>query len=155
MAVRPRSRHAACVGHAIGAQVVANRSVVVVEDDAQMREALNSVLDAGGYRAKLYATAEAALDADAFAGARCAVLDVALPGMSGVELCERLRATPEGADLPLIMITAHDSRHLRDAAEGLGVYAFLVKPFSGRRLASFVDRIAAPDPRSEVRSEAG
>jgi len=87
MAVHAGSRHAARVGHAIGAQVVANRSVVVVEDDAQMREALNSVLDAGGYRAKLYATAEAALEADAFAGARCAVLDVALPGMSGACSC--------------------------------------------------------------------
>jgi DNA-binding response OmpR family regulator len=155
MAVRSRSRHAARVGLAIGAQVVASRSVVVVEDDAQMREALNNVLDAGGYRARLYASAEAALEADAFAGARCAVLDVALPGMSGVELCERLRATPARAELPVIMITAHDSRHLRDAAEVLGVYAFLVKPFSGRRLASFVDRVAAPDPRAEVPSDAG
>jgi DNA-binding response OmpR family regulator len=122
-----------------------NRTVVVVEDDAQMREALHSVLDASGYRTLLYPTAEAALDADAFAQARCAVLDVALPGMSGVELCERLRATPAGAALPVILITAHDRRHLRDAAEALGVYAFLVKPFSGRRLASFIDHVEEPD----------
>ena len=123
----------------------ANRTVVVVEDDAQMREALHSVLDASGYRALLYATAEAALDADACAGARCVVLDVALPGMSGVELCERLRMTPRCAGLPVIMITAHDSRHLREAAAQLGVRAYLVKPFSGRELASVVDLVDAPD----------
>ena len=102
-----------------------NLIVVVVEDDAQLREALHSVLDARGYRTMLFPTAEAALAAEAFAHARCAVLDVALPGMSGVELCERLRATPEGAGLPVILMTAHDRRHLREAAEELGVYAYL------------------------------
>jgi len=127
------------------ASVTSNRTVVVVEDDAQMREALHSVLDASGYRTLLYATAEAAIDADMFAGARCIVLDVSLPGMSGVELCEHLRATPGSADTPVIMITAHDRRHLREAAEELGVLAFLVKPFSGRRLAFFIDNVEAPD----------
>jgi len=123
----------------------ANRTVVVVEDDAHMRAALRNVLDASGYYARLYATAEAALDADACAGARCVVLDVALPGMSGVELCERLRATPRCADVPVIMITAHDSRHLRESAAQLGVRAYFVKPFSGRELASVVDHVDETD----------
>jgi|KBSMisStandDraft_5_1062788.scaffolds.fasta_scaffold318558_2 DNA-binding response OmpR family regulator len=127
------------------ASVTTNRTVVVVEDDAHMREALHSVLDASGYRVLLYATAEAAIDADVFTAARCIVLDVSLPGMSGVELCEHLRATPGSADTPVIMITAHDRRHLREAAEELGVLAFLVKPFSGRRLAFFIDNVEAPD----------
>ena len=74
-----------------------------------------------------------------FAGARCIVLDVSLPGMSGIELCERIRGTPGGADMPVIIMTAHDRRHVREAAEELGVIAYLVKPFSGaRRLAHFV-----------------
>ena len=131
---RPRDR----------ASVTSNRTVVVVEDDAQMREALHSVLDARGYRTLLYASAEAAIDADVLAEARCVVLDVALPGMSGVELCERLRASPAGAGTPVIMITAHDRRHLREVAEELGVLAYLVKPFSGRRLAFFIDHVLEP-----------
>ena len=110
-----------------------------------MREALHNVLDASGYRTLLYATAEAAIDADVFAGAHCVVLDVSLPGMSGVELCERIRGTSGGSDVPVILMTAHDQRHLREAAEELGVFAFLVKPFSGRRLAFFIDNVKAPD----------
>ncbi|HEY8245537.1 MAG: response regulator [Vicinamibacteria bacterium] len=125
--------------------MTSNRTVVVVEDDAQMREALHSVLDASGYRTLLYASAEAAIDADVFAGARCVVLDVALPGMSGVELCERIRGTPGGADTPVILITAHDRRHLREAADELGVIAYLVKPFSGRRLVDFIASVEAPN----------
>ena len=123
--------------------MASSRTVVVVEDDAQMREALHNVLDASGYRTRLYESAEAALDAGAFANARCVVLDVALPGMSGVELCVLIRATADGAALPVILITAHDRRHLREAAEELGVLAYLVKPFSGRRLAYFVDHVEA------------
>jgi len=111
----------------------------------QLREALHSVLDASGYRTLLYESAEAAIDADAFAGARCVVLDVALPGMSGVELCEHIRGGQGGAEVPVILMTAHDRRHLREAAEELGVLAFLVKPFSGRRLAFFIDHVVVPD----------
>jgi DNA-binding response OmpR family regulator len=127
------------------AMMSSNRTVVVVEDDAQLREALHDVLDASGYRTLLYADAETAIGADVFPGARCVVLDVALPGMSGVELCELIRASHGGAAVPVILMTAHESRGLREAAEALGVIAFLVKPFSGRRLAHFIDRVEAPD----------
>ena len=114
-----------------------NRTVVVVEDDALMRSAVQSVLDARGYRALADDCAEAALDANQLPLARCAIVDVGLPGMSGVELCGRLRDAR--LDTPIILITGRDARHLRQPALALGVAAFLVKPFSGRRLAELVD----------------
>ena len=116
-----------------------NRTVVIVEDDEQMRTAVHSVLDARGYVPVVYVNAEDALAGEALADARCAIIDVALPGMSGVELCRRMHLA--GISTPVILVTARDTRHLRKAADDLGVVAFLVKPFSGRRLASLVDHV--------------
>jgi DNA-binding response OmpR family regulator len=121
-----------------------NRTVVVVEDDALMRAAVHSVLDARGYHAVAYDNAEAAFAGDALAEARCAILDVALPGMSGIELCRRMRVA--GLATPVILVTARDARHLRKDADELGVIALMVKPFSGRRLAHLVDLVGPRDP---------
>jgi two-component system response regulator PrrA len=118
-------------------------TVVVVEDDEMMMSAIESVLDARGYLALSYGTAEAALDSNELGQARCAILDVSLPGMSGIELCERMGVTPDNAGTPIILITARDERHVRDAAKACGVYAYLVKPFSGHELGALVDAVPA------------
>ena len=108
-----------------------------------MMSAIESVLDARGYLSIPFGTAEAALGGDALGHARCAILDVSLPGMSGIELCERMRLTPGNAGTPVILITARDERHVRDAAKEFGVYAYLVKPFSGHELGALVDAVPA------------
>ena len=125
------------------------RTVVVVEDDELMRAAVESVLEARGYDPVVHPHAESALADASLATARCAILDVALPGMSGVELCQRLRDS--GIATPVILITARDARHLRKAADDLGVVAFLVKPFSGRRLALVVDHLAEQPETNDAR----
>ena len=119
------------------------RTVVVVEDDDMMMSAIESVLYARGYLTLSYGTAEAALVGDSLAHARCAILDVSLPGMSGIELCERMRLAPANAETPVILITARDERHVRDAARVCGVYAYLAKPFSGHELGALVDAVPA------------
>ena len=108
-----------------------------------MMSAIESVLDARGYLAISYGTAEGALDGDSLGHARCAILDVSLPGMSGIELCERMRRSPGNAETPVILITARDERHVRDAAKLCNVYAYLVKPFSGHELGALVDAVPA------------
>ena len=118
----------------------ANRTVVLVEDDELMRAAVQSVLEASDFHAVVYDTAEGALRGDALALARCAILDVGLPGMSGVELCQRMRDA--AMPTPVILVTGRDARHLRTTADALGVSAFLVKPFSGRRLVTLVEQAA-------------
>jgi DNA-binding response OmpR family regulator len=106
--------------------------IVVVEDDASMSQAIERILQAGGFTAVLFASAEAFLEADT-AAADGLVLDIHLPGMSGFELYRRLALADKA--LPVIFITARDEPAVREEAEGLGgVGSYLPKPFSGRDL---------------------
>jgi FixJ family two-component response regulator len=110
--------------------------IVVVEDDAGMSQALERILLAGGFAPTLFASAEAALEADPTALADCLVLDIHLSGMSGFELYRRLVLS--GKALPAIFITARDEPAVREEAESLGSY--LLKPFSGRNLLDAITR---------------
>ena len=108
-------------------------TIVVVEDDASVRRAIKRILRSGGFAAVLFASAEAALEANATASADCLVVDINLPGMSGFELYRRL--TLAGKGMPVIFITARDEPAVRDEAERLGAAgSYLVKPFSGSDL---------------------
>jgi len=110
--------------------------VVVIEDDIGMRQALQRWLQAAGYRARLYASAEELLGADGALDADCLVLDVRLSGASGIELYERLgNARP-----PAVFITAHDGVGVRDAVARLGGTAVLPKPFLGEELMAALQR---------------
>jgi len=94
------------------------QTIVVVEDDDSMSRALSLLLQAGGYEVVAFASAEAALEAEAAATADCLVLDIHLPGMSGFDLYRRLALA--GNELPVIFITAHDEPAIRDEVERLG-----------------------------------
>lgn len=94
-----------------------------------MSKAIGRLLRAAGYRAELFASAEACLQTDAAETATCLVLDVHLPGLSGFELTRLLLAA--GSRSPVIFITAHDEEGVRDEAKRLGCAAYLRKPFEG------------------------
>lgn len=106
--------------------------IAVVEDDFGMREALTRMLKAAGFEARAYGSAEALLECGSFADLRCLVVDIHLPGASGIDLHRRLNE--DGEARPIVFITAHDSPRLRREAEELGAVAFLAKPFEGRLL---------------------
>jgi len=106
--------------------------IVVVEDDASMGQAVERVLRAGGFAAAMFPSAEDALEADAPRTADCLVLDIHLPGMTGLELYRRLAL--RGGEPPVIFITAHDEPAVRKEAERMGARGYLPKPFSGRTL---------------------
>jgi DNA-binding response OmpR family regulator len=113
--------------------------IVVVEDDASMSQAIERVLRAGSFVADMFASAEAALEAD-LAAADCLVLDIHLPGMSGFDLYRWL--TVSGKAMPAIFITARDEPATRNEAERLGgPGSYLPKPFSGRDLLDAVTRV--------------
>lgn len=100
--------------------------VMVVEDDASMRQALQRLLAAGGYRERSFDSAEAFAAAGCAREAACLVLDVQLPGASGTQAYALLvRPRP-----PAIFITAHDNPALRRVIDLLGA-ALLPKPFHG------------------------
>jgi FixJ family two-component response regulator len=116
--------------------------IVVVEDDASMRLAIERILTAGGFCAATFESAEAALAAGAAATACCLVLDIHLPGMSGFDLCRHVAAC--GGEVPTIFITAHDEKGVRETAEEVGAAGYLPKPFSGRALLGAVKRALRP-----------
>jgi len=115
--------------------------VVLVEDDAGLREALERVLAATGFAVCGFGSAEAALGDRATTKARCLVLDIQLPGISGFELYERL-ATGDN-EPAVVFITAHDLPVNHDRARQLGAIGYLIKPFSGRELAAIVAKAFA------------
>ena len=113
-----------------------SRTIVVVEDDSGLRQALKRVLSVAGFRTRAFADAEALLEASAARTAACLVLDVHLPRLSGFELYERLR-TESGVRPPAVFISAHDESDARKQASSAGA-AYLPKPFAGRQLLAAV-----------------
>jgi FixJ family two-component response regulator len=117
------------------------RVVLVVEDDDGMREAIESLLRVSGFTTVVYGTAEAMLAEESSRHPLCAVSDLHLPAMSGLELLAELRR--RSWHLPVIIITAHDSASTRQEAARLGAAAFLAKPFPSTALLSAIEEIAA------------
>ena len=102
--------------------------IAVVDDDASVRESLAGLAESVGYEAELFASAEEFLQSvrhrDSLA---CLILDVRLPGMSGVELYTQLSQNLKS--IPTIIITAHADPELNTWAKKTGVIALLYKPF--------------------------
>jgi FixJ family two-component response regulator len=106
--------------------------VVVVDDDESVRESLPDLLRDFGFDAQVFPSAEAYLASDALSEARCLILDVGLPGMSGPELQQELRR--EGHRIPTIFITAREDPSLGPRLLARGAVACLFKPFSDTAL---------------------
>jgi FixJ family two-component response regulator len=117
------------------------RPIVIVEDDAGLRRAMERLFRIAGYATAAFESAEALLETDAASRAACLVLDIRLPGVSGFELQDQLAR--EAAAPPVVMITAHDEPANQEAAARAGVFAFLLKPFAGSELLATVARAIA------------
>ena len=101
--------------------------IVVVDDDQSVREALANLISSVGFEVKLFASAEDFLDSDTPLQTDCTILDVRLPGISGLELQQKLAA--DGQSIPVIIITAQGDDKTQDEAVAAGAIAFLKKPF--------------------------
>ena len=112
--------------------------VAVVDDDISVRESLESLIRSVGMQVKLFASAEEFLSAAHDGKADCLVLDVRLPGMSGLELHRYLLG--QNCRLPAIFITAHasDDRARLEARSDWTV-AYLTKPFGEDELLDAID----------------
>ena len=100
--------------------------IAVVDDDRSVREALENLISSVGFEVKLFASAEDFLDSDTPLQTDCAILDVRLPGISGLELQQRLVA--DGQSIPVIIITAQGDDKTQQEAVAAGAIAFLKKP---------------------------
>jgi FixJ family two-component response regulator len=101
--------------------------ISIVDDDESVRDALKSLIDSMGFRAVVFASGEAFLNSPYISQTDCLIADVRMPGMSGLELQERLNATNP---LPIVFISAHDDGEARARGLRAGAVDFLKKPFS-------------------------
>jgi FixJ family two-component response regulator len=102
--------------------------ISIVDDDASVRDALRSLMDSLGYHAEVFASGEAFLNSPYVSQTNCLIADVRMPGMSGLELQDRLNAS--GAPVPIVFISAHDDGEARAQGLRAGAVDFLKKPFS-------------------------
>jgi len=112
--------------------VIETALISIVDDDESIREAIQSLLRSVGFRAKTFASAEQFLQSDQIENTACLILDVRMPGMSGLELQRRLMATQ--CRIPIVFVTAHGDEEARSRALQEGAVEFLLKPFSEEAL---------------------
>jgi two-component system, OmpR family, alkaline phosphatase synthesis response regulator PhoP len=112
------------------------RPILIVEDDPDIAESLRYNLERDGLEARIAETGEKGLAAalDVKSPPALVILDLMLPGMSGMELCRRLRREPATRRTPIIMLTARVSEADRVAGLDLGADDYIAKPFSVREL---------------------
>jgi FixJ family two-component response regulator len=112
-------------------------TIVVIDDDDSVRKALRRLMRSAGFMVATYGSAEEFL-ASRDHSADCLILDVRLPGMSGLDLQRRL--TDAGRDPAVILITAHEDPVVRRTGLEAGAVDFIVKPFVRKRLLDAVAR---------------
>ena len=112
--------------------------VAIVDDEVSMLRALRRLLRSAGFATATYISAEEFLRSGLQQHIDCLILDVQMPGMTGLDLLSRLAAS--GATLPVIIITARADEQTRLDAEQAGVVAYLRKPFEEDALLEAIRR---------------
>ena len=120
-----------------------SKVVFVVDDDPGFRKSIALLLSKYGFSPELYPSAEAFLSNAEIARTRntCAIVDIQLDGMSGIELGKRLAR--DGHALPIIYITGNDNDAARQAALQQDCIAYLTKPFAAKALVDAIDQALA------------
>jgi FixJ family two-component response regulator len=115
--------------------------VFVVDDNASVREALESLLRSAGYRVEAFASPVEFLQRPRSPQPSCLLLDIELPGVSGLDLQEQL--VQSHGDMPIIVITGHADVDRSVRAMKAGALEFLTKPFAEEALLEGVERALA------------
>jgi FixJ family two-component response regulator len=112
----------------------------IVDDDDSIRESTSSLIRSAGYSSALFESGESLLNSEHLRETACLIVDIRMPGLSGLELqrelCKGIRSTSRS--IPIIFITAHAEERERAIALKQGALAFLAKPFSDEALLSAI-----------------
>jgi two-component system, chemotaxis family, CheB/CheR fusion protein len=131
-------------------------TIFVVDDNRGVREAMREQLANAGYRVEAFANGEVFLASHPVGGKSCFVIDVRLPGISGLELLARLAEA--GNTTPAILVTGHGDVAMAVAAMRAGAFDFLEKPVRTQELLACIDRalrnISTPAERASWRAAA-
>jgi FixJ family two-component response regulator len=106
--------------------------ISIIDDDASVRIATDRLVRSLGYVTHTFASADEFLRSPQVDTTSCVIADVQMPGMSGLELQDLLRA--QGRRLPIVFITAFPEENVRARAIAAGAVGFLTKPFDGATL---------------------
>lgn len=112
--------------------------VAIVDDDELFRRSIERLVRSAGFNVATFASAEDFLDSADLDRATCAILDMRLPGMNGLDLQQRLIARP--TPMPIVFVSAHEEAAMRATALRAGAIAFLKKPFDNSALLDALNR---------------
>ena len=107
-------------------------TVFIIDDDDSIRKSLSRLLGSYGLTVEAYASAEDFLRRETYVGNGCIILDIRMPGLSGIALRDELRSTD--CRIPIVFITGHGDIHMSVDAMKKGAYDFLTKPFEEEQL---------------------
>jgi FixJ family two-component response regulator len=117
--------------------------IFVVDDDRSVRKSLMRVMASAGYAVEAFASAREFLEREPFSGPSCLVLDVRMPGLTGLDLQEALAG--KGHRMPIVFITGHGDISMSVKAMKAGAADFLTKPFDVEKLLEAVERAVRKD----------
>ena len=113
------------------------RRVAIVDDDAAVRKSLMRLLETASYDVQTFETAREFIDALANGAPECALIDLQMPNMTGLQLQQYLASA--GINIPTIIITAHDESGSRDRCMAVGASAYMIKPLRKTALLAAID----------------
>lgn len=111
--------------------------ISIVDDDQSVQESLPELLSDFGFAVQAFSSAEDFLASPWMVQTKCLILDIAMPGMSGLDLQTELKR--RGTKIPIIFITAHGDEEIRPQMLGRGAVECLFKPFTDTALLSAID----------------
>ena len=118
-------------------------TVFVVDDDASIRASIQGLLKSAGLRSEGFETAEKFLERKPLDSPSCLILDVRLPGVSGIAFQQQLKKA--GIHIPIIFVTGHGDIPMTVSAMKLGAVEFLTKPFGDLQLLGAIQQALARD----------
>lgn len=125
--------------------------VFVVDDDASVRKSLTRLISEAGYTVQTFTSAREFLARTPSVGPSCVVLDVRMPGLTGLDLQQTLAGAAH--EIPIIFITGHGDISMSVRAMKAGAVDFLTKPFAGKDLLEAIQRAVTKDTQ-DIRAEA-
>ncbi|ABF64242.1 response regulator transcription factor [Ruegeria sp. TM1040] len=128
--------------------------VVLIEDEANIAEAIRFLLSREGWQVDVHADGGTAVSVIEAKKPDLVILDLMLPGKSGMEIIRELRELSAFSDLPVLMLTARGQLKDREMAERAGVTRFMTKPFSNTEVLTAVRDLDAQARQSQAQAAA-
>ena len=127
--------------------------IFCVEDDSNIRELVIYTLETTGFKARGFEDGKEFLEALALETPELILLDIMLPGMDGLELLSKLKASPKNRDIPIIMLTAKGAEYDKVKALDAGADDYVTKPFGMMELVSRIKAVLRRSRKTEEKSQ--